>query len=88
MSTAKSEPLAAGISNELASRIISDRIAAGACLRQDQIAEEFGASHVPVRAAFRLLEAPGLVENVPRRGASRSFQFGRSPRSRRDACGA
>lgn len=68
MSTAKSEPLASRISSELAGRIISGRIAAGARLRQDQIAEEFGASHVPVREAFRLLEAQGLVENVPRRG--------------------
>ena len=32
------------------------------------VAEEFGASHVPVREAFRLLESQGLVVSEPRRG--------------------
>ncbi len=68
MSTAKSEPLAARISRELAERIVSGRIKSGARLRQDHIAEEFGASHVPVREAFRRLEAQGLVQSEPRRG--------------------
>ncbi|MCT8971518.1 GntR family transcriptional regulator [Microbaculum marinisediminis] len=68
MSNAKSEPLAARISRELANRIISGQIEAGAPLRQDHIAEEFGASHVPVREAFRRLEAQGLVESAPHRG--------------------
>ena len=68
MSTAKDEPIAVRISHELAARIISGRIEAGARLRQDHIAEEFGASHVPVREAFRRLETQGLVESEPRRG--------------------
>lgn len=68
MSSAKDEPLAVKISRELAARIISGRIEAGARLRQDHIAEEFGASHVPVREAFRRLETQGLVESEPRRG--------------------
>lgn len=68
MSRVKEEPLAVRIGRELAARIISGRIEAGARLRQDRIAEEFGASHVPVREAFRRLEAQGLVESVPRRG--------------------
>ncbi|MEO1226166.1 MAG: GntR family transcriptional regulator [Pseudomonadota bacterium] len=68
MSRAKEEPLAVRIGRELAARIISGRIDAGAPLRQDHIAEEFGASHVPVREAFRRLEAQGLVESKPRRG--------------------
>lgn len=68
MSSVRSEPVAARISRELAERIISGRIEAGARLRQDHIAEEFGASHVPVREAFRRLEAQGLVESEPRRG--------------------
>ena len=68
MSSAKSEPLAARISRELANRIISGRIEPGARLRQDHVAEEFGASHVPVREAFRRLESQGLVESEPRRG--------------------
>ncbi|GKX34041.1 MAG: GntR family transcriptional regulator [Rhizobiaceae bacterium MnEN-MB40S] len=52
----------------MAKRIISGELEAGARLRQDHIAEEFGASHVPVREAFRRLEAQGLVESEPRRG--------------------
>lgn len=60
--------LAEKISRDLAGRIVSGEIAPGARLRQDHIAAEFGASHVPVREAFQRLEAQGLVENLPRRG--------------------
>lgn len=62
------EPLAHRISRELAARIVSGRIAPGERLRQDHIAAEFGASHVPVREAFRQLESRGLAVNEPRRG--------------------
>ncbi|MGF9563400.1 GntR family transcriptional regulator [Neorhizobium sp. JUb45] len=68
MTTAKSDTIASRISRTLAERIIAGAIAAGAKLRQDHIAEEFGASHVPVREAFRLLESQGLVVSEPRRG--------------------
>lgn len=62
------EPLAHRISRELAARIVSGRIAPGERLRQDHIAAEFGASHVPVREAFRHLESRGLAVSEPRRG--------------------
>lgn len=68
MSSAKSDTLASRISRTLAERIISGAIEAGAKLRQDHIAEEFDASHVPVREAFRQLESQGLVVSEPRRG--------------------
>ncbi len=68
MTTAKSDTIATRISRALAERIISGEIEAGAKLRQDHIAEEFGASHVPVREAFRQLEMQGLVIREPRRG--------------------
>lgn len=68
MTTAKSDTLASRISQALADRIIAGEIEAGAKLRQDHIAEEFGASHVPVREAFRRLESQGLVISEPRRG--------------------
>lgn len=68
MTTAKSDTIAAQISRALASRIIAGEIEAGAKLRQDHIADEFGASHVPVREAFRILEAQGLAVSEPRRG--------------------
>jgi DNA-binding GntR family transcriptional regulator len=56
------------ISRALAERIIAGELEPGSKLRQDHIAEEFGASHVPVREAFRRLEAQGLVVSEPRRG--------------------
>lgn len=68
MTTAKSDTITSQISKTLASRIIAGEIEAGAKLRQDHIAEEFGTSHVPVREAFRRLEAQGLVVSEPRRG--------------------
>ncbi|TWT11839.1 GntR family transcriptional regulator [Reyranella sp. CPCC 100927] len=60
--------LADRIAYTLAERIISGAIGPGARLRQDHIATEFKASHVPVREAFRRLEAQGLVQSEPRRG--------------------
>lgn len=68
MTTAKDDTLAVRISKILAERIIAGAIAPGVRLGQDHIAEEFGASHVPVREAFRRLEAQGLVVSEPRRG--------------------
>lgn len=68
MSQAKDDTIAVRISKVLAERIIAGTLEPGARLRQDHIAEEFGASHVPVREAFRLLEAQGLAISEPRRG--------------------
>ena len=62
------DTVAARISRELAERIISGALLPGERLRQDHLAEEFGASHVPVREAFRRLEAQGLAVSEPRRG--------------------
>jgi DNA-binding GntR family transcriptional regulator len=64
----KSEPRAAQIAQTLAERIVSGQLEPGSRLRQDHIAEEFGTSHVPVREAFRRLEAQGLAVSEPRRG--------------------
>lgn len=68
MSEPKDDTIAVRISKVLAERIIAGTLEPGARLRQDHIAEEFGASHVPVREAFRLLEAQGLAISEPRRG--------------------
>jgi DNA-binding GntR family transcriptional regulator len=68
MAEAKDDTIANRISRALADRIISGTIGPGARLRQDHIAEEFGSSHVPVREAFRRLEAQGLAISEPRRG--------------------
>lgn len=68
MDTHKQDTVGARIGKALAERIISGLVEPGSRLRQDRIAEEFGASHVPVREAFRRLEAQGLVVSEPRRG--------------------
>ena len=60
--------IAGQIAQALAARIVSGEIAPDSRLRQDHVAEEFQASHVPVREAFRRLEARGLVVSEPRRG--------------------
>ena len=68
MNKQRDDTIASRISRVLAERIISGVLTPGERLRQDHIAEEFGASHVPVREAFRLLEAQGLAVSEPRRG--------------------
>ncbi|MFM2043965.1 MAG: hypothetical protein RLY86_2541 [Pseudomonadota bacterium] len=68
MTSKSEETLAARISRTLADRIIAGAIEPGSRLRQDHIAQEFNASHVPVREAFRRLEAQGLAVSEPRRG--------------------
>lgn len=60
--------VAGHIAAALAQRIVSGALAPGARLMQDHVAEEFQASHVPVREAFRKLEAQGLVVSKPRCG--------------------
>lgn len=56
------------IAEILARRIVLGELPAGAKIGQDHVAAEFGASHVPVREAFRRLEAQGLLVSLPRRG--------------------
>ena len=66
--TPKQDTIAVRIGKALAERIIAGEIEPDSRLRQDHIAEEFGVSHVPVREAFRRLEAQGLARSEPRRG--------------------
>lgn len=54
----------------LRQEILRGTLAPGTPLRQDAIAQTFGVSHVPVREAFRRLEAEGLAIFRPRRGAA------------------
>lgn len=75
MGAGRDETLAVRISRTLADRIIAGEIAPDARLRQDHVAAEFGASHVPVREAFRRLESQGLAVSMPRRGV-RVASFG------------
>lgn len=60
--------IASRIAAALAARIVDGRLAPGTPVRQDHVALEFRASHVPVREAFRVLEGQGLLVSEPRRG--------------------
>jgi DNA-binding GntR family transcriptional regulator len=60
--------VADAIADALARRIVLGQLPPGQKVGQDQIAAEFRASHVPVREAFRRLEARGLLVSEPRRG--------------------
>ena len=50
-------------------RLLDGRFAAGVLLSENELARELGISRTPVREAFLLLEAEGLLELYPRRGA-------------------
>jgi DNA-binding GntR family transcriptional regulator len=60
--------------SEVASELIRDailygRLAPGERLKEEQLARELGISRTPVREALLLLQAEGLIESVPNRGA-------------------
>jgi DNA-binding GntR family transcriptional regulator len=50
-------------------RVLNGELETGTWLRQESLAAEFGVSRTPVREALRKLQATGLVELQPRRGA-------------------
>ena len=64
----ESSTVAARIAEAIAERIIAGTLQPDTPLRQDHVAREFNSSHVPVREAFRQLEAQHLVVALPRRG--------------------
>lgn len=50
--------------------IITSRLEPGLHLRQEDLAQRFGMSVIPIREALRRLESAGLVEIPPHRGAT------------------
>jgi DNA-binding GntR family transcriptional regulator len=64
----ESATVATRIAETIAERIIAGTLQPDTPLRQDHVAREFNSSHVPVREAFRQLEAQHLVIGLPRRG--------------------
>lgn len=53
----------------LRASILAGDFEAGHQLRQDEVAEQFGTSRIPVREALRQLESEGLVTFHPNKGA-------------------
>ena len=65
----KHRTLAGAITAQLRQEILSNTYPAGAQLRQDALATAYGVSRIPVREALIQLEAEGLVQLVPHKGA-------------------
>jgi DNA-binding GntR family transcriptional regulator len=61
--------IAVDLEQRIADDILSGRIAPGAKLDEQMLAERFNVSRTPVREALRQLLGTGLVESIPRRGA-------------------
>lgn len=59
----------ARVAEALRSAILDGRYAPGERIRQEVLAERYGASRVPVREALRMLDAEGLVTLVANTGA-------------------
>lgn len=57
------------IASTIGDRILADQPAPGAWLREQDLADEFKVSRGPIRAAFQILQAEGLVHVHARRGA-------------------
>ena len=69
MAPAQRGKRAAEIAKTLRRAIIAGELAPGAKLRQEELADRFAVSRIPVREALRLLESDGLVVFDPNKSA-------------------
>ena len=58
------------VAQRIREMILSGQLNPGDRLQQDELADTFGVSTMPVREALRRLQAEGLVDFRPRRGAT------------------
>jgi DNA-binding GntR family transcriptional regulator len=65
-----SRSASAAASEVIREAIIDGRLAPGRRLKEEELAGELGMSRTPVREALLLLQSEGLVESIPRRGAT------------------
>jgi len=68
--TLKRQNLASTLAEDLRKRIIRGELAGGTALRQEQLAQEYGVSRMPVREALQQLDSEGLINNQAHFGAS------------------
>jgi DNA-binding GntR family transcriptional regulator len=61
--------LSTRIADELRQSILTGELSPGERIRQEELAEQFGASRIPVREALRILVTDGLVNMVSNSGA-------------------
>lgn len=57
------------VAETLRSAIVSGQLGCGALLKQDELAEQFRISKIPLREALKRLEAEGLVSFIRNKGA-------------------
>jgi DNA-binding GntR family transcriptional regulator len=57
------------VADYLRASILNGEIRPGERIRQEEVAERFGTSRLPVREALRMLAAEGLTEHEPNKGA-------------------
>jgi DNA-binding GntR family transcriptional regulator len=57
------------LADQIAAAVRSGEYPPGARLRQEILADRFNVSRTPIREALRILEAKGVVELIPNRGA-------------------
>ena len=63
------QPLSAALYTELQKDILSGDLPDGSKLTEQAVCKRYSVSRTPVREALRQLEADGLIENIPNRGA-------------------
>ena len=63
------QPLSADLYTELQKDILSGDLPDGSKLTEQAVCKRYSVSRTPVREALRQLEADGLIENIPNRGA-------------------
>ena len=71
------QPLSSTLFTAIQKDILSGQIRSGEKLTEQRICKQYDVSRTPVREALRQLEADGLIENIPHRGA---FAIGLSRR--------
>lgn len=67
MSSIKPQPLGVVMADALRREIVDGRLRGGQELRQEELAERFGTSRIPVREAMQALERDGLIVVHPNR---------------------
>ncbi|HEY8705649.1 MAG TPA: GntR family transcriptional regulator [Gaiellaceae bacterium] len=81
-STEERRALVDKLAAQLQARVLDGDLPPGTRLRQEALAAEFGVSRTPIREALRKLQASGLIDLRPNRGA---LVRGLTPREIRDA---
>lgn len=63
------QPLSLSLYQKIQRDILSGEISSGSKLTEQKLCKKYNVSRTPIREAFRQLEADGIIENIPNRGA-------------------